>query len=158
MRFRIGSHFCGCAGTGRLASLRCLCPYGRAGSTPASRTTSPRTTYRSRRLFCKSHLSLILSRLLSKPDPLALGSGFVLGADPVAYIPSSVQSPLCSDVFLCLRQKRRHPPAPLLLLSKPDPLALGSGFVLGADPVAYIPLSVQSPLCADVFSFRLGGG
>ena len=69
---------------------------------------------------------------------------------------TSEQSPLCSDVFLCLRQKRRHPPAPLLLLSKPDPLALGSGFVLGADPVAYIPLSVQSPLCAGVFSFRPG--
>ena len=157
MRFRIGSHFCGCAGTGRLASLRCLCPYGRAGSTPASRTTSPRTTYRSRRLFCKSHLSLILSRLLPKPDPLALGSGFVLGADPVAYIPSSEQSPLCSDVFLCLRQKRRHPPAPLLLLSKPDPLALGSGFVLGAALVAYILVGAKSALRRRFF-FSAGGG
>ena len=29
---------CGCAGTGRLASLRCLCPDGRTGSTPVSRT------------------------------------------------------------------------------------------------------------------------
>ena len=29
---------CGCAGIGRLASLRCLCPYGRTGSTPVSRT------------------------------------------------------------------------------------------------------------------------
>ena len=26
----------------------------------------------------------------------------------------SEQSPLCSDIFLCLWQKRRHPPAPLL--------------------------------------------
>ena len=34
----------------------------------------------------------------------------------------SEQSPLCSDVFLCLRQERRHPPAPLLLLSNCDPL------------------------------------
>ena len=41
----------------------------RWGSSPHARTTSPRTTYRSRRLFYKSHLSLILSRLLSKPDP-----------------------------------------------------------------------------------------
>ena len=40
----------------------------RWGSSPHARTTSPRTTYRSRRLFYKSHLSLILSRLLSKPD------------------------------------------------------------------------------------------
>ena len=29
---------CGCAGIGRLASLRCLCPNGRTGSTPVSRT------------------------------------------------------------------------------------------------------------------------
>ena len=29
---------CGCAGIGRLASLRCLCPDGRTGSTPVSRT------------------------------------------------------------------------------------------------------------------------
>ena len=35
---------------------------------------------------------------------------------------TSEQSPLCSDVFLCLWQKRRHPPAPLLLLSNCDPL------------------------------------
>ena len=34
---------------------------------------------------------------------------------------TSEQSPLCSDVFLCLRQKRRHPPAPLLLLSNCAP-------------------------------------
>ena len=42
----------------------------RWGSSPHARTTSPRTTYRSRRLFYKSHLSLILSRLLSKSQPL----------------------------------------------------------------------------------------
>ncbi len=41
------------------------------GSNPSRCATSPRTTYRSRRLFYKSHLSLILSRLLSKPDPLS---------------------------------------------------------------------------------------
>ena len=41
----------------------------------------------------------------------------------VLTVPStSEQSPLCSDVFLCLWQKRRHPPAPLLLLSNCDPL------------------------------------
>ena len=37
---------------------------------------------------------------------------------------TSEQSPLCSDVFLCLRQKRRHPPAPLLLLSPQSLTAL----------------------------------
>ena len=35
--------------------------------------------------------------------------------------------------FLCSCTKKRHPSVPLLLLSKPDPLALGSGLVLGAD-------------------------
>ena len=41
----------------------------------------------------------------------------------ILTVPStSEQSPLCSDVFLCLWQKRRHPPAPLLLLSNCDPL------------------------------------
>ena len=35
---------------------------------------SPRTVYRSRRLFCKSHLSLILSRLLSESNPLRWAS------------------------------------------------------------------------------------
>ena len=32
------------------------------------------------------------------------------------------QSPLCDHVFLCPWQKRCHPPAPLLLLSKSNPL------------------------------------
>ena len=44
------------------------------GSTPLGSTTSPRTAYRSRRLFCKSHLSLILSRLLSESNPLCWAS------------------------------------------------------------------------------------
>lgn len=35
---------------------------------------------------------------------------------------TSEQSPLCSDVFLFPWQKRRHPPASLLLLSKSQPL------------------------------------
>ena len=35
---------------------------------------------------------------------------------------TSEQRPLCSDVFLYLRQKRRHLPAPLLLLSESQPL------------------------------------
>ena len=47
------------------------------GSSPTTGTTSPRTSYRSRRLFCKSHLSLILSRLLSKPNPLRWASIWV---------------------------------------------------------------------------------
>ena len=59
--------------------MRCLCPDGRTGSTPVSRTT---------------------------PE----------------------QSSLCSGAFLCLWQKRRHPPAPLLLLSNCDPLRWARGW------------------------------
>ena len=52
---------------------------GRAGSSPASRTTSPRTAYRSRRRFFlrnNCHLSLIMSRLL--PNPKRKASGLFL--------------------------------------------------------------------------------
>ena len=44
----------------------------------------------------------------------------VAGSNPVGRT-TSEQSPLCSGVFLCLWQKRRHPPAPLLLLSNCSP-------------------------------------
>ena len=47
---------------------------------PSPAPSSPRTIWRSRRLFLKSHLSLILSRLLSKSQPLTLGCDLVLGA------------------------------------------------------------------------------
>ena len=100
--------------------------------------SSSQATYRLRRVFsfhCKTHRALILLLLASKPDPLSLGSGLgppLRGAFvcpwkiSILTVPStSEQSPLCSDVFLCLRQKRRHPPAPLLLLSKSQPLTLG---------------------------------
>ena len=43
------------------------------GSSPSVSTTSLRTAYRSQRLFCKSHFSLILSQLLSESNPLSLG-------------------------------------------------------------------------------------
>ena len=62
-----------------------LNPLGRkaflGASFSATKHTSPRTSYRSRRLFYKIHLSLILSRLLSKSQPLTLGCDLVLGAD-----------------------------------------------------------------------------
>ena len=56
--------------------------------------------------FYKSYFSLILSQLF-----LRLRVSFL------STLPMSEQSPLCSDVFLCLRQKRRHPSAPLLLFN-----------------------------------------
>ncbi len=63
-----------CGGTGRHLGLKIPYPRGCTGSSPVTGTTSPRTAYRSRRLFCKSHLSLILSRLLSESNPLRRAS------------------------------------------------------------------------------------
>ena len=56
---------------------------------------------------------------------------------------SSEQSPLCSGAFLCLRTKKRHPPAPLLLLPKPD--------LLRWAPAWFLRWLEQSPLCSDAF-------
>ena len=75
---------CASGGIGRLAGFRCQCSQGRAGSTPASRTSSSQATYRLRRVFsfyCKAHRALILLRLASKSQPLALGCDLVQGAD-----------------------------------------------------------------------------
>ena len=41
------------------------------------------------------------------------------------WVTTPEQSPLCSGAFLCSRTKKRHPPAPLLFLSRPQPLTLG---------------------------------
>ena len=49
------------------------------------------------------------------------------------WVTTSEQSPLCSGAFLCSRTKKRHPPAPLLLLSRPQPLTLGRDLGWGAD-------------------------
>ena len=63
--------------------------------------------------------------LLSKPDPLALGSGLAGGfaAEYGRMFAKSAQ--------LRFRLAAKTAPAPLLLLSKPDPLALGSGLAGG---------------------------
>ena len=66
---------CASGGIGRLAGFRCQCSQGRAGSTPASRTTSEQTSYRLLRLFYKSQSALTPLLLLSKPNPLSLGFG-----------------------------------------------------------------------------------
>ena len=72
--------------------------------------TSLRTAYRSQRLFCKSRFSLILSQLLSKPDPLSLGSGLVFGErhkSCIAIRTTSEQSPLCSGLFFACGFKNK---------------------------------------------------
>ena len=47
----------------------------------------------------------------------------VTASSNLASSSTSEQSPLCSGVFLCLWQKSHRPPAPLLLLPNPNPLA-----------------------------------
>ena len=69
-----------------------------AGSNPVTRTTSPRTAYRSRRLFCKSHRSFILSRLLSKSNPLrwvSIWFSFLRASSPIITRGPNNDNPNC---------------------------------------------------------------
>ena len=78
------------------------------------------------------------------------------GSSPVTGTTWS-QSSLCDHVFLYPWRKKPHPPAPLLLLSKSQPLMLGCDLVLGANLEAAASIllryftSEQSPLCSGVF-------
>ena len=59
----------------------------RAGSSPATGTSSSQATYRLRRAYsfhCKAHRALILLLLASKSQPLTLGCDLVLGANQEA--------------------------------------------------------------------------
>ena len=103
-----------------------------AGSNPVTRTTSEQAVYRLLRLFLKVRARSRRCSSFPNRNRLRWVTIWVRRCAAVfSYrkeisiltAPStSEQSPLCSDVFLCLRQKRRHPPAPLLLLSNCDPL------------------------------------
>ena len=98
-----------------------------------------------------SRSELVLHRFLPGVTPLTgqrrrrpeermdVPTGFL---SPTAYLApasflsthdTSEQSPLFSDAFLCSRTKKRHPPAPLLFLSRPQPLTLGRDLGWGAD-------------------------
>ncbi len=126
---------------------------------PAS-TTSPRTSYRSRRLFYKSHLSLILSRLLSKPDPLSLGSGLVLGQRRKLKHLLGNKTHVVADVisfaatFLQKSPLTHFAAAPL----QTGPTALGSGLVLGvnlasAPSILFQPFNKKDRLPKGSLSF-----
>ena len=71
------------------------------------------------------------ARVVELADSLDSGSSvhYARAGSSPASRTTSEQSPLCSGVFLCLRQKRRHPPAPLLLLSNCDPLRWARSWV-----------------------------
>ena len=75
--------------------------------------------------YLKTHRSLILLLLASKPDPLALGSGLVAALRAAGKYSASVISLATSFLF----QKTHRALILLLLASKPDPLAFGSGLV-----------------------------
>lgn len=83
------------------------------------------------RSFCRSSLS-------NRTRCAGLRLGAALRAAVFALVKISVltvlstwwQSSLCDHVFLCLRQKRRHPPAPLLFLFKSNPLRRASIWIL----------------------------
>ena len=69
-----------------------------AGSNPVTRTTSPRTAYRSRRLFCKSHRSFILSHRLSKSNPLrwvSIWFSFLRVSSPIITRGPNTDNPNC---------------------------------------------------------------
>lgn len=83
---------------------------------------------------------------------------WVRGSNP-RRVTTSEQSPLCSDAFLCSCAKKRHPPAPLLLLSKSQPIALGCDLVSGADLEAcprncshFLRRSKRYIACSDFFT------
>ena len=83
------------------------------------------------RSFCRSSLP-------NRTRSAGLRLGAALRAAVFALVKISVltvlstwwQSSLCDHVFLCLRQKRRHPPAPLLFLFKSNPLRRASIWIL----------------------------
>ena len=102
---------CASGGIGRLAGFRCQCSQGRAGSTPASRTSSSQASYRLRRAFsfhCKAHRALILLLLASKPQPLCWVAVWVRRFAAV----SSAKSALRPRSFLPLPEKNVIRPLP----------------------------------------------
>ena len=113
----------------RLFLSKSVCGQPHVGSNPTRCATSPRTSYRSRRLFYKSHLSLILSRLLSKSNPLALGFNLVLGAVLWAGASFSAAEHTSEQALYRLLRlfcKSQSALMPLLLLSKSNPLRWAS--------------------------------
>ena len=91
--------------------------YGRAGSSPASRTNSSQAICRLRRVFsfhCKAHRALILPLLASKPDPLSLGlgpplcGGFFLSQGDIDSLPARRgRHAACAEFFAFLQGASR---------------------------------------------------
>ena len=98
--------------------------------------TSSRTAYRSRRLFYKSHLSLIPSLLLTKPNPLRWAPvwPWLQGRSSSVYAAGALYAVAdCISFATTFLQKSSltHSVAPP---HQTEPAALGSGLALAAKP------------------------
>ena len=104
------------------------------GSSPSVSTTSLRTAYRSQRLFCKSHFSLILSQLLSKSNPLSLGFDSVFYPDWgiffLSILPTSSRTAYRSRRRFLIQSKRRLSFIPSLLPPQSRRLCRGPKYKL----------------------------
>ena len=129
------------------------------GSSPSVSTTSLRTAYRSQRLFCKSHFSLILSQLLSESNPLSLGFDSVFYLNGVSFL-----SMLYTSSRTAYRLRRRffiskqtpsliHSVAPPIPPQKPPALR---GDTSPLSRMLWQRLTKSTPSCAGLQSGILG--
>ena len=129
------------------------------GSSPSVSTTSLRTAYRSQRLFCKSHFSLILSQLLSESNPLSLGFDSVFYLNGVSFL-----SMLYTSSRTAYRLRRRffiskqtpsliHSVAPPIPPQKPPALR---GDTSPLSRMLWQRLTKSNPSCAGLQSGILG--
>lgn len=110
-----------CDGIGRRSGLKIHRWRQRTGSSPVTGTNSSQAAYRLRRAFsfhCKTYRALILLRLASKPNPLPLGFGLVLGTKLRAGIDPVQCAKKQSSEVLHLIGKRSEPPGALPVRNK----------------------------------------
>ena len=98
-------------------------------------TTSSRTAYRSRRLFYKSHRSLIPSLLLSKPNPLRWASVWFdckpEAAVSIVVLGCSTKKDILRDVLFCGFRRLLGGSTHLIAMLGRSEFALRRGFAQG---------------------------
>ena len=98
-------------------------------------TTSSRTAYRSRRLFYKSHRSLIPSLLLSKPNPLRWASVWFdckpEAAVSIVVLGCSTKKDILRDVLFCGFRRLLGGSTHLIAMLGRSKFALRRGFAQG---------------------------
>ena len=110
--------------------------------------------------FFKSQSALAPLLLLSKPDPLPLGSGLVFGEchkSCIATRTASEQNPFAPAYFYACGFKISLPPAPLLLLCAKGHarLACSVASVLATARCRYQPFAGSSPTLKDGMAYLL---